>query len=61
MNRTQHTALEKRMQIIRQTVLHLGRFGLPYSHYAKELAILENNVRAARMEIEKLELQELLF
>lgn len=48
-----HTQLEKRMQIIRRCVLALGKYGLGSDHYERELAILENNARSAREELER--------
>lgn len=53
MDRQLHTQLEKRLGLMRRNILALGRFGLSSSHYERELAMLENQARLAREELER--------
>lgn len=57
MDREQHNLMQNRMRQIRLSLHRLNKFGMPTAYYLKELAILENVVRAGRTEIETIEYQ----
>lgn len=54
-NSKQLTQLELRLVNVRKGLAALSKRGMGTQYYLKELAIMENNIRAARSTIEKME------